>query len=64
MAPILRGSLLAGAALAGVFAGSLAGAGLAWAINIGTEMILKIRAKTVKIASFLILLLLSKKKFY
>jgi TRAP-type mannitol/chloroaromatic compound transport system permease large subunit len=65
MAPILIGSLAAGAFAAGLagaaFAGSLAGvgAGLAWAITIETEMILKIKTKTVRIANFLILLLLS-----
>jgi hypothetical protein len=53
MAPILIGSLeAAGAAF------------LAWAITIENEMVLKKRTKTVKIASFFILLLLSKKKLY
>jgi hypothetical protein len=63
MAPILMGSFPAGAALAGAFAGSLAGAGLAWAITIENEMILKKTTKTVRMASFFILLLLSRKLF-
>jgi hypothetical protein len=50
MAPILIGSFAPAA---------LAGAGLAWAITIDTEMILKIKTTTVKIANFLILILLS-----
>jgi hypothetical protein len=45
MAPILIGSL-EGA--------PFAGAGLAWAITIGTEMMLKIKTKIVKIANFFI----------
>src|SRR3972149_2090896 len=55
MAPILIGSFPAGAALAGA---------LAWAITIETEIILKKRTKTVKIASFFIFLLLLKKKLH
>jgi hypothetical protein len=54
MAPNLIGSLAA----AGLAAG-LAGAGLAWAITIDTEMMLNIKTKTVKIANLLILILLS-----
>src|SRR4030042_5922620 len=53
MAPILIGSLEA--------AGT---AFLAWAITIETEIILKKRTKPVKIASFFIFLLLSKKKLH
>jgi hypothetical protein len=66
----LIGSLAAGAFAAGfagaAFAGSLVGvgAGLACPITIGTEMILRAKTKTINIASFLIILLLScQKKF-
>jgi len=45
--------------LAGALAGSLAGAGFAWAITIGTKMTLSTKAVTVKMANLLILILLS-----
>jgi hypothetical protein len=40
----------------GAFAGSLAGAGLAWAMTMGTKRILTIKTKTVKNANLLIIL--------
>jgi hypothetical protein len=49
MAPILIGSFAPAA---------LAGDGLAWAITIGTEMMLRIKTKIVKIAYFLIVFFL------
>jgi hypothetical protein len=58
MAPILIGSFPAAAALAGAFAGSLAGVGLAWAMTIGTTMRLRKQTKTVRLVNLLMLLLL------